>query len=181
MNLLCAKCGEPWDGYGVNSHYDMSAAEARRFKLGRGCPCCAFGTICPPCGGTGTEAVPNGCKTCFGSGHVLVYRLANAPAGHKFFGWHYNYQPNTRVYVGEGPYKMLKQRQSADGPVAEGWAYCPVCHNSGPTCQTCDGTGKFTPLSDADKANQEALAAILENDEGDPLGYITAWDWGDNG
>ena len=46
---------------------------------------------------------------------------------------------------------------------------------------TCMGTGEFVPLSDTERINQEALAAILENEEGNPLEYITAWDWGDNG
>ncbi len=48
-DITCAKCGEPWDAYGVR-HGDMDDEEAERFLNGEGCPCCGFGT---KCNGTG--------------------------------------------------------------------------------------------------------------------------------
>ena len=38
-DILCRRCGEPWDAYGV-THGDMTALEARRFRAGKGCPVC---------------------------------------------------------------------------------------------------------------------------------------------
>ena len=40
-DLYCAKCGEPWDSYGI-SHGDMTEEEKDNFLLGRGCPCCGY-------------------------------------------------------------------------------------------------------------------------------------------
>lgn len=39
MDILCVKCGEPWDAYGV-SHGDMIAWEADMLRRGIGCPAC---------------------------------------------------------------------------------------------------------------------------------------------
>jgi len=38
MDLLCTRCGEPWDAW-LNSG-DMTPEEVKRFKAGEGCPCC---------------------------------------------------------------------------------------------------------------------------------------------
>jgi hypothetical protein len=43
-DLICARCGEPWDSYGV-FHGDMTEEEKRRFLHGEGCPSC-FGVEC---------------------------------------------------------------------------------------------------------------------------------------
>jgi len=45
-DVYCAKCGEPWDAYGV-LHGDMTKEEAKRFLNGEGCPCCDFGREVP--------------------------------------------------------------------------------------------------------------------------------------
>jgi hypothetical protein len=55
-DVSCAKCGEPWDFYGIK-HGDMTPLEAKKFLNGDGCPCCYFGTKCPQCRGTGQEKV----------------------------------------------------------------------------------------------------------------------------
>lgn len=39
MDILCVKCGEPWNSYGVN-HGDMIAWEADMLRKGIGCPSC---------------------------------------------------------------------------------------------------------------------------------------------
>jgi hypothetical protein len=41
-DIICRKCGEPWDAYGV-FHGDMTPEERRRFLRGEGCPICDFG------------------------------------------------------------------------------------------------------------------------------------------
>jgi len=38
-DVYCAKCGEPWDYYGV-LHGDMSYKEKEEFLKGEGCPSC---------------------------------------------------------------------------------------------------------------------------------------------
>ena len=39
MDILCTRCGEPWDVFSLVD--DMSPEEAEDLKAGRGCPCCA--------------------------------------------------------------------------------------------------------------------------------------------
>lgn len=39
MDILCTRCGEPWDVYSLVE--DMSPKEAEDLKAGRGCPCCS--------------------------------------------------------------------------------------------------------------------------------------------
>lgn len=41
MDILCKRCGEPWDSYGATSGSDMTRWEYQRMKKGEGCPCCA--------------------------------------------------------------------------------------------------------------------------------------------
>ena len=38
MDILCTRCGEPWDVFSLVD--DMSPEEANDLKAGRGCPCC---------------------------------------------------------------------------------------------------------------------------------------------
>jgi hypothetical protein len=54
-DIRCAKCGEPWDAYGVRNG-DMDSSEASKFMRGEGCPSCNFGRgsdTCELCKGTG--------------------------------------------------------------------------------------------------------------------------------
>uniref|UniRef100_A0A6M3M6M9 Uncharacterized protein n=1 Tax=viral metagenome TaxID=1070528 RepID=A0A6M3M6M9_9ZZZZ len=39
MDILCTRCGEPWDVFSLVD--DMSPEEAKDLKAGQGCPCCA--------------------------------------------------------------------------------------------------------------------------------------------
>ena len=39
MDILCTRCGEPWDVYSLTD--DMSREEAAQLKAGDGCPCCS--------------------------------------------------------------------------------------------------------------------------------------------
>ena len=38
MDILCTRCGEPWDVFSLVD--DMSPEEAEELKAGRCCPCC---------------------------------------------------------------------------------------------------------------------------------------------
>ena len=38
MDILCTRCGEPWDVCSLTD--DMTSGEAKYLKAGRGCPCC---------------------------------------------------------------------------------------------------------------------------------------------
>jgi len=73
MDIYCAKCGEPWDAYGV-FHGDMEPDEKERFLNGEGCPCCHFGQVCPTCrDDPGPYPCPNeGCGVPR-IGHVMVW------------------------------------------------------------------------------------------------------------
>ena len=41
-DIICARCGEPWDSTGGihYSHSDLSASQYELLLEGRGCPCC---------------------------------------------------------------------------------------------------------------------------------------------
>jgi len=58
-DVLCAKCGEPWEAYSLqpgiynSGDGDLTKVEAERFLRGEGCPCCKFGKVCTVCDGTG--------------------------------------------------------------------------------------------------------------------------------
>jgi len=41
-DMVCNKCGELWDVYGIG-HGDMTAKERDVFLAGDGCPCCREG------------------------------------------------------------------------------------------------------------------------------------------
>lgn len=44
MDILCTRCGEPWDITSLTD--DMTQEEAEKLKAGRGCPCCAEWDLC---------------------------------------------------------------------------------------------------------------------------------------
>ncbi|RLI84076.1 hypothetical protein DRP07_02220 [Archaeoglobales archaeon] len=67
-DIYCAKCGEPWEAYGVY-HGDLEPDEREKFLNGEGCPCCDFGKKCPACNGTGKQR----CERCWGEGVLTFY------------------------------------------------------------------------------------------------------------
>jgi len=102
-DITCAKCGEPWDAYGVD-HGDMTVAEAGRFHKGEGCPSCGFGGRCPSCDGSGRDTSGYGhgfghtCGICRDKGYVLAWEphkqggLSPYKVGHFYTG----YSPGVR-------------------------------------------------------------------------------------
>lgn len=177
-DVRCAKCGEPWDYYGVR-HGDMEEEEASRFLAGEGCPCCAFGAHCPSCDGSGRVphwTVP-ACSTCNDRGYVLAWSpRSDVPnrtyrAGRFYMG----YRPGVRALSDPGfdDPTTLGQRtfpekgqtwQSADGYVENWWVICPDCHANSDfqVCEKCGGSGKLKP-----DPNLELIAAKSEIDNSD--------------
>ena len=70
-DIICAKCGEPWDAYGLD-HGDTTEEEARKIRQGKGCPSCAFGTRCTECYGRGHRRLSDHkCFQCNGTGKFI--------------------------------------------------------------------------------------------------------------
>ena len=114
-DIYCAKCGEPWDYWGVYSALkhddgDMTKEEAERFMRGEGCPVCKFGEECPTCRYVQEYNEPYHCPNpacgyLTDIGHVLEWD--------------------------EKEKKYVKK-------------VCPICKGKGyvDTCPVCLGTGK---------------------------------------
>lgn len=121
-DVRCAKCGEPWDYYGVRHYEDMTPDEAERFLRGEGCPCCKFGTACPSCGGTGKVE----CRRCHGYGKVVV--------------------KEARYYWDVDRTRLLEPA------VLETCPDCGGTGRTDEPCPHCDGTGKLKVDKDAELA-----------------------------
>ncbi len=176
-DVYCAKCGEPWDSYGITyalGEGDLTVEEVRRFRRGEGCPNCEFGMLCPRCHGGKIEQ--NGCHTCFGSGYVFAWRCRTA-ANPMHREWCFGYLPNVRL-TGSEPFATLTGHLSAEGWVEEGKCACPECHGQGEPCKQCEGTGEFRPLTDHDPGQVErALQSLLDASDEDPLDLIEGFEF----
>jgi hypothetical protein len=69
-DILCRKCGEPWDSFGITyakGEGDLTASEAVRFLKGEGCLACHWGKHCLHWAGTskGSEG-SSGCTRLLG-------------------------------------------------------------------------------------------------------------------
>lgn len=172
-DIFCAKCGEPWDAFGVR-HGDMTISEAEKFMSGQGCPACGFGTRCAYCSGVGR--VETGCDTCFSSGQVYVRKmikpLPTMLPGGPFYEWTMGYTPNVRVIPGE-PYRLLPNEEQGGHLMACGMAMCPDCQSPGAeqgvTCPCCGGSGKFTPGENAAEIWETAVNSMIESSDEDPI------------
>jgi len=172
MDILCAKCGEPWDSYGVNNG-DMTPAEARKFKSGQGCPCCGFGTICPQCNGSGVEAVHN-CPHQCRNGLVLAW-MPMIPNQYKRYcdgRWYTGYNPNVKALPEEAVrLREIGIKQTGDGPVREAWFRCPFHKKEDElVCHICNGDGKLH-CDDPDMDLKAAESACEASDE-DPISIL---------
>lgn len=160
MDITCAKCGEPWDSFGIREG-DMEPDEAARFRRGEGCPACGFGTRCTSCDGTGLEVPAHKCNCQNGS--RLASRLEADPAGR----WRIGYQPNMRP-LPEGA-KMLRpagRYECRDGWVERAFFDCPDCKPADRLpCPCCNGTGKLTVADPLELEIEAARSAIDASDE----------------
>ena len=170
-DIYCAKCGEPWDAYGVR-HGDMEPLEARKFLASKGCPCCGFGTKCVSCHGTGKDtdryALPGPeCPTCRSQRKVLARRLLNDRTGTDY---RYDYIPNVKR-VPEDAERLpdkLPVRESRDGLFEEVWFRCWSCN--APPCPDCGGDGKLhVSKSDAEDLEFRALESDADASDEDPI------------
>jgi hypothetical protein len=175
-DLICVRCGEPWDSYGITyarGEGDLTREEVRRFLNGEGCPSCGFGTICPKCGGGGIEK--NGCSTCFGSGYVIAKRCAGA-GDIRFRKWFIGYSnsPNYPLRFLDTVEILLQEKpeESCDGMVDVAKVKCPDCHGKGEPCTECGGDGKFHPEKQPDYFDQ-AVSSLLDNSDAEPIGVLS--------
>lgn len=160
-DILCAKCGEPWDLYGVN-HVDMKPDEAKKFLAGKGCPCCRFGTACPSCDGTGRDPRrPYQCEQCRDSRYLLAWspRQNAALAPYRAGEFYTGYVPGVRhlrdpsfdeplkLGVREFP-ELIDVTDTRDGPVENWWVPCDACQDNPrldvEICVVCNGTGELS-------------------------------------
>jgi hypothetical protein len=192
-NVRCVKCGEPWDYYGIPNG-DMDENEARKFMSGDGCPCCAFGTQCPYCQGTGfREQYPHTCRTCWDRGYILAWtpRQDHPQASYKVNVFYASSALSTetrsipepsfdipvKIGVREFPEK-IEILNCLGGQFERWWVPCPDCDGPGPNsekCTECAGTGKLVTAHDSDlnaardelHASDEDPVDILERREGE--------------
>lgn len=182
-DILCAKCGEPWDSYGVREG-DMTKEEAARFRRGEGCPCCGFGSQCPLCDGSGRESSYGyGCKCelCHDKGYVLAWSPSTSARGFAAGEFYTGYSPRvthiskkeawTAKQIGERFFpEKIREFTSLDGRVLEFWVLCPSCKaEGGITCERCGGTGKLDIDPELDL---EAAKSEIDNSDEDPMDIL---------
>ncbi len=174
-DLICPKCGDAWDSFGITyakGEGDLSLIEVKKFLAGMGCPSCGFGTICPKCRGGRIEK--NGCPTCFGSGYVFAKRCPSA-SDTRFRQWFIGYSnsPNypLRFLDQVGILDEEKPEESCDGTVYVAKIKCPDCHGEGEPCSECCGDGKFHAETQPDYLDQ-AIGSLLDNSDAEPVGVL---------
>lgn len=170
-DIYCAKCGEPWDSYGITwdvGEGDMTPAEVKRFRKGEGCPACEFATICTRCRGTGIE--PGGsvlhseCQECHDQHYLIVQRWGVLQK------WQVGYAPGNKPFPGNPV--VIKQYPSTyhpDGNLERAKVLCPFC--TGEPCSTCNGDGKFHGQGDP----LRGLESLLDASDEDPIDLIDGY------
>lgn len=155
-DILCAKCGEPWDAYGVD-HGDMEQHDAEKFHKGQGCPACGFGNRCPSCSGSGWQSI--GKCTC-SSGKILCRKDPRTKKWMIGYGNNFREAPDTPQVRSESGFVCK------DGYVQQEWRQCPDCWGKEP-CNICGGDGKLhCKIEDLDL---EAARSAVEASDEDPM------------
>ena len=178
-DVLCAKCGEPWESYSLqkgiyeSGEGDLTKVEAERFLRGEGCPSCAFGTLCTTCDGTGRYEEGKCCR----NGAVLAWCPSVTGPGFKAGEFYTGYRPHVlHITDPDSPPGELGKRRgpayigshaTANGGVSEYWVRCPVCNGELELCTACDGTGK-PPKPDPD-LELEAAKSDCDSSDLDPI------------
>jgi len=179
-DIKCARCGEPWDAYGVRNG-DMEKNEAARFLKGEGCPCCGFGSRCPYCDGSGRETGPYpSCSCCRDKGYVLAWQPRTTVGRFRNDRMYLGYDPKVRTLpddIMDTPIKLgvrtfpekAGSHQSRDGWVDEWWVPCPegCAEEKEDTCilpcDVCEGSGVLQ--GDEDLELDAARSEIDASDE----------------
>lgn len=173
-DVICRKCGEPWEAYGIE-HGDMTKPEAKRFLNGEGCPSCHFGTRCTQCDGTGKKGGDwyCHCDTCRDRGYIFAWTVNRTFEGYHPEKLYFGYSPNVRVLSDDawerttlGQMKMPEEVSRNERQGCWEIVYrvpCPEgCAESLPPCTFCNGTGALTRNEEeAAKLDQKANASIF--------------------
>ena len=166
-DIRCAKCGEPWDAFGVRNG-DMEFSDAARFLNGEGCPTCNFGQGCPACDGTGKLQewhTTQFCDVCRGFRLVTVRRLVFLHDGRGATGpkaeWRYGWDPNTKPMPTDQEPNITRRKTFGclEGTAEEGRVTCWAC--APPPCDVCHGTGKFQETEES-RRNTERFQTLRE-------------------
>jgi len=155
-NINCAKCGEPWEKYAVDTGDLGNRKDVARFYAGEGCPSCGFGTTCTQCDGTGKEAASSWdksrCRSCWGNSRILIRRLVGSP------NWETNWRPNVRVVPSPDFFNNKTEiHRCLEGHFEERWAWCDQCSKEEYLpCEWCNGTGELV-IEDPEEVAFEAM------------------------
>lgn len=173
-DVYCARCGEPWDSYSLQpgivreGESDLGdARDVRRFRQGKGCPSCGWGTKCPICEGSGRDGT---CKTCPGTGRLHASALDGGPLM-------VGYQPNMRRLPPDTPrLEIIDRYRCLDGPVVVYLVSCPDCSPlEQSACEACRGSGKPRAFESDEAADELAIAAAasdLDSSDEEPVGIL---------
>jgi RecJ-like exonuclease len=164
-DIKCARCGEPWDSYGVR-HGDMEPDESEKFLAGKGCPSCGFATRCTECRGTGKIELEHHCEVCGGTNKILGWSAAKVTGhGYQDGRWYFGYSPNVKVVPENAKFLRAERgHQSLDGFVQQKWFRCWACDAE--PCPRCKGTGKFVQRGE-DKSELFAITKKLNGNDCD--------------
>jgi hypothetical protein len=149
-DVICRKCGEPWDSYGLQNG-DVERTARRRILAGEGCPACGFGARCPSCAGSGKQKARFGtadCDHCYGLRTLTVWEVLNGPHSRRYPGIHYGSKPDVRELPGhlfDDAIELERRRPQKMGGnrVRETRIICPLCPDDAPVCRECGGDGKL--------------------------------------
>jgi len=189
-DILCAKCGEPWDAYHVR--HDMPADERRKFMSGQGCDACGYGTKCVDCSGTGRMGRDAdracSCSTCHNFRFVVVFRYApltlrikrdegvapDAPWMVWTFGYNNTPDHPIRTDAGKVFYQYDGLETRAGVKLQQALALCPDCPDDVPACPTCGGSGEFTPAN-SEEMRFDAMRSAVEASDEDPFEIMAGY------
>lgn len=167
MDVFCAKCGEPWDYYGLVHGGDMEPEDAWRFRCGEGCPSCGFGTTCTTCHGGGRHEENSRCTLCFGKGIMLGWSPSRSTGQYRAGAWYVGYEPNVHDMTGSAVVREERGFESRDGHVRQAWLRCPHADEH-PACPACGGDGRFQYPKDLDELAFDAAVSETEASDEDP-------------
>jgi hypothetical protein len=168
-DILCRKCGEPWDSYGITyarGEGDLTACEAVQFLKGHGCPACHWGQHCLRCAGSGKEPEEAPGCACRGRHTLIIRRLYGQQDP-----WQYGTIPEVQPFPGE-PVLICRYPGGVcrDGRYDEALALCPFCASTALPCPDCGGTGRLPPLDG--RTFDRALSSLVEASDEDITIYL---------
>lgn len=178
-DILCRICGEPWDNFGIttNDEGDMTREEVKKFRAGKGCPSCDFGSRCTHCSGTGLEPAESillaACETCWGQRQVFARQLWVID------GWgplQYGYEPLVKTAPeGVRVISYGSRQPCLEGEYRSVRVACWDCKDEQQPCSVCKGDAKFHKRELTAQEYSERLNSLLDNSDEEPIGLIEGW------